>query len=101
MPLSKSPDDAAAAQRLFQFTNGWFTHPIFHKDGDYPKVMKDRIEMLSKAEGRVNSRLPEFTLEEITKIRGKPQAMAVFGIGFQARPIFLDLIITRRSWCDI
>lgn len=69
-PLDKtSIDDAEASERAMQFFFGWFTHPIFSKNGNYPKVMIDRIASLSLQQGFRKSRLPEFTPEEIERIR--------------------------------
>ncbi|KAH8319520.1 hypothetical protein KR067_012669, partial [Drosophila pandora] len=66
-----SAEDREASERAMQFYVGWFGHPIFSKHGNYPKVMIERIRNLSKEQGfGVRSRLPEFTPEEIHRIRG-------------------------------
>ncbi|KAJ8954765.1 hypothetical protein NQ318_014872, partial [Aromia moschata] len=67
-PASDSPKDKAAAERQLQFMAGWFLNPIFN--GDYPKIMRERIAERSKLEGFRRSRLPRFTKEEIQYIKG-------------------------------
>lgn len=47
---------------------GWFADPIFK--GDYPAVMRERIDTNSKNEGRPRSRLPVFTENEKNLIKG-------------------------------
>ncbi|RXN36835.1 lactase-phlorizin hydrolase-like protein [Labeo rohita] len=47
---------------------GWFAHPVFN--GDYSDVMKNRIRERSLAAGHAQSRLPEFTPEEVARIKG-------------------------------
>ncbi|XP_049939072.1 myrosinase 1-like [Schistocerca serialis cubense] len=49
---------------------GIYAHPIYTEDGDYPAVVRQRVDANSAAEGRPRSRLPTFTQEEIAYIRG-------------------------------
>lgn len=67
---TNSDEDKEASERAMQFYVGWFGHPIFSKRGNYPQVMIDRINGMSKEQGFTRSRLPSFTLEEIHFIRG-------------------------------
>ncbi|CAG5865922.1 unnamed protein product [Menidia menidia] len=63
------PRDVVAADRALQFQLGWFAHPIF-KNGDYPDAMKQQVLQKSELQGLSASRLPSFTEEEMTSIRG-------------------------------
>ncbi|XP_018573472.1 myrosinase 1, partial [Anoplophora glabripennis] len=67
-PEDDSAENEAAAETKRQFTFGWYVNPIIH--GDYPEIMKTRVANRSAAEGLNESRLPEFTDEEISYIRG-------------------------------
>eukprot|EP00250_Pteridium_aquilinum_P014750 c22177_g1_i2 orf=188-1795(+) len=57
-PLTDSEADIAAAQRSSEFLLGWFLDPILF--GDYPDSMKEYV----------GSRLPNFTSEQIAKVKG-------------------------------
>uniref|UniRef100_A0A336M514 CSON012226 protein n=1 Tax=Culicoides sonorensis TaxID=179676 RepID=A0A336M514_CULSO len=59
-----------AVERKHEFTIGWYAHPIFTKEGNYPKIMIESVANNSLAEGFEKSRLPEFTKEEIDLLRG-------------------------------
>ena len=61
--------DTSAADAAFQYDCGWLAHPIFAKDGDYPKVMRDRIDENSEIQGWPRSKLPKLSKEEIEYIR--------------------------------
>ncbi|XP_003794429.1 lactase-phlorizin hydrolase [Otolemur garnettii] len=68
----KSPGvlrDVAAADRMLQFSLGWFAHPIF-RNGDYPDAMKWKVGNRSELQHLATSRLPSFTEEEKIYIRG-------------------------------
>ncbi|XP_047004347.1 myrosinase 1-like [Schistocerca americana] len=67
---SNSTEDLEASERARQFQFGIFAHPIFTEEGDYPAVVRQRIDANSAAEGRPRSRLPSFTQEEVEYIRG-------------------------------
>uniref|UniRef100_A0A8B9L8P7 Cytosolic beta-glucosidase n=1 Tax=Astyanax mexicanus TaxID=7994 RepID=A0A8B9L8P7_ASTMX len=60
--------DIEAAERYVQFYMGWFATPIFH--GDYPQVMKDFIGRKSGQQGLGTSRLPTFSSQEKSYIKG-------------------------------
>lgn len=62
-------EDVKAASFYIESTLGWFAHPIYI-DGDYPPIMKEVIAAKSKAMGMKESRLPTFTEEEKSLIKG-------------------------------
>ncbi|BES93783.1 glycoside hydrolases [Nesidiocoris tenuis] len=63
-------EDIRAANRFMEFELGWFAHPVFSRYGNYPAVLRDRVDLNSAREGRDDSRLPYFTKDEIEEIRG-------------------------------
>lgn len=64
---------------LFCYQLGWFAHPIFHRDGNYPPIMIDTINNRSKAESRLWSRLPTLSRP---RQRGDPIASDFFGLNY-------------------
>ncbi|KAJ2947990.1 hypothetical protein O0L34_g9782 [Tuta absoluta] len=69
-PATTSEEDQEAAEIVRQFTFGWYAHPIFSKTGDYPPIMRQRIDDYSRRQHFPRSRLPTFTQEEIDMIKG-------------------------------
>ncbi|XP_069681385.1 myrosinase 1-like [Periplaneta americana] len=64
-----SAEDKDAAIRANDAALGWFGEPIFGS-GDFPEIMKEKIEYLSKKQGFPWSRLPKFSPEEKKLIKG-------------------------------
>ncbi|XP_058065964.1 lactase-like protein [Anopheles bellator] len=65
-----SEDEREASDTTMQYLFGIYMHPIYSETGNYPPVMIDRIARLSREQGFAKSRLPEFTAEEIAKLKG-------------------------------
>ncbi|KAK7877248.1 hypothetical protein WMY93_032049 [Mugilogobius chulae] len=70
------PRELEAADRAMQFRLGWFAHPIF-KNGDYPEAMKYQVGNKSEIQRLSASRLPTFTEEEKSFIRGTADVFCV------------------------
>lgn len=77
IPGKDAPEDAALAEKAKQLKFGWFAHPIFSKEGDYPQVMKDTIAEKSAQQGFLRSRLPELGKYWVDLIRGTADFIAV------------------------
>ncbi|XP_018565386.1 myrosinase 1-like [Anoplophora glabripennis] len=69
-PGSFAVDDIEAAERAMQFKVGIYANPIFHPDGDFPKLVRERVHDVSRKEGYLRSRLPEFSREEVEYVQG-------------------------------
>ncbi|XP_034550002.1 lactase-phlorizin hydrolase-like [Notolabrus celidotus] len=70
------PREVVAADRALQFQLGWFAHPIF-KNGDYPDAMKWQVGNKSELQGLSETRLPSFTEEEKSFIKGTADMFCV------------------------
>ncbi|KAE9548013.1 hypothetical protein FO519_008774 [Halicephalobus sp. NKZ332] len=67
-PATNSEEDEIAARNQKEFFVGLYTNPVIY--GDYPDIVKERVWKISKEQGRVTSRLPEFTKEEMEDLKG-------------------------------
>lgn len=68
-PRHDNEEDRAAAERALQFHLGLYANPIFI-NGDYPEIVKTLVAQKSRAGGLKKSRLPVFTEEEKSMIKG-------------------------------
>jgi len=79
------PTSVEAAENNMQFYLGWFMHPIY-VNGDYPDVMREKIDTKSELQGFPESRLPTFTAEESAEILGSHDFLGInfytSGLGF-------------------
>ncbi|XP_072935471.1 myrosinase 1-like isoform X2 [Epargyreus clarus] len=76
-PVSDSYDDHQAALDARQFDWGQYAHPIFSKDGDYPKELKLNIGLKSAEQGYRKSRLPLLSTKEVALIHGSSDFFGV------------------------
>ncbi|XP_063922298.1 myrosinase 1-like [Zophobas morio] len=68
-PATTSTNDIEAAERVREFLIGTLANPIFG-EGDFPKVVKERVAELSHKENFLKSRLPQLSPEEVDFIKG-------------------------------
>ncbi|KAJ8733385.1 hypothetical protein PYW08_001683 [Mythimna loreyi] len=71
------PEDVEAAENYLQMHLGMFAHPIFSEEGDYPRIVREKVNNMSRLQGYSRSRLPYFTDEEITALRGSADFFAL------------------------
>uniref|UniRef100_A0AC34RR68 Beta-glucosidase n=1 Tax=Panagrolaimus sp. JU765 TaxID=591449 RepID=A0AC34RR68_9BILA len=74
-PATKSAEDVEAADNMREFFLGLYAHPILK--GDYPDLVKSRVWNVCQKQGRVTSRLPKFTPEEIQALKGSADFIGV------------------------
>ncbi|EME76923.1 glycoside hydrolase family 1 protein [Pseudocercospora fijiensis CIRAD86] len=65
IPLTNSTEDAQAAQRSWDFSEGWYANPIF-LTGDYPNSLKTFVSDF----------LPDFTADQKSQIKGSADIFA-------------------------
>lgn len=74
-PLDNKYENIAAAERYNLFELGIQFDPIIY--GDYPEVVKKYVKAASLAEGRTESRLPNFTEEEKKLLKGSTDFLGI------------------------
>ncbi|CAH2248826.1 jg7542 [Pararge aegeria aegeria] len=68
--VTDSPEDLEAGLDAIEFEVGLYSHPIFSSKGGFPERVIKRVGARSAEQGYPNSRLPEFTPEEIEYVKG-------------------------------
>ncbi|XP_041976262.1 myrosinase 1-like [Aricia agestis] len=62
--------DEEATRLVTEYATGLYTHPIFSKEGGWPKSIEAIVAQKSKEEGYTKSRLPPFTADEVQLVKG-------------------------------
>uniref|UniRef100_F7EC27 Cytosolic beta-glucosidase n=1 Tax=Ornithorhynchus anatinus TaxID=9258 RepID=F7EC27_ORNAN len=86
-----NPRDVDAAERFMDFCLGWFANPIFA--GDYPEAMKENVGQKSAEQGLARSRLPLFSAQEKSYIKGSADFL---GLGHFTTRFITDKIQPSR-----
>ncbi|KAM3959861.1 myrosinase 1 [Aphomia sociella] len=76
-PLNNKTENVEAAEKYREFMLGMYMNPIWSKEGDFPKVVKEIVARNSKEEGLIKSRLPTFSNEEIEILKGSADFMGL------------------------
>ncbi|XP_075985582.1 lactase/phlorizin hydrolase-like [Anticarsia gemmatalis] len=66
----ETPEDIEVTELAIQHWEGRYAHPIFSKEGGWPKKLEAVLLQNSIEEGFSHPRLPPFTPEEIILVRG-------------------------------
>ncbi|KAG7310942.1 hypothetical protein JYU34_003782 [Plutella xylostella] len=69
-PKTNTTRDKDAAELYLQTHVGWYAHPVYSAEGNYPPDLIRLVDAKSAAQNYSRSRLPKFTPEEVTHIRG-------------------------------
>lgn len=69
-PKSNTTQDARAAELYLQTHVGWYAHPVYSMEGDYPPDLIRLVDEKSRMQNYTRSRLPKFTPEEVKYIQG-------------------------------
>ncbi|KAI4494485.1 hypothetical protein M0802_008806 [Mischocyttarus mexicanus] len=72
----RNVEDQLAAERAFQWWNGWFLNPLFSEQGDYPEIMKTIISNNSFSV-HLNSRLPRFEFFQLQQVKNSADFLGI------------------------
>ncbi|XP_046967937.1 myrosinase 1-like [Vanessa cardui] len=69
-PKTNSSRDKEAAELYLKTHLGWYAHPVYSAEGNYPPELIKLVDEKSRQQNYSRSRLPKFTPEEVEYIRG-------------------------------
>ncbi|CAG4965354.1 myrosinase 1-like [Colias croceus] len=69
-PKTNSTSDIKAAELYLRTHLGWYAHPIYSSEGNYPPELIKLVDEKSRQQNYSRSRLPKFTPEEVEFIKG-------------------------------
>ncbi|XP_072945303.1 myrosinase 1-like isoform X2 [Epargyreus clarus] len=69
-PKANTSKDKAAAELYLQTHVGWYAHPVYSAEGNYPPDLIRLVDEKSRQQNYTRSRLPKFSPEEVVYIRG-------------------------------
>ncbi|XP_043503699.1 myrosinase 1 [Polistes fuscatus] len=72
----RNVEDKLAAERAFQWWNGWFLHPLFSEQGGYPEMMKNIIGNNSFSK-YLNTRLPNFEFFQLQQVKNSADFLGI------------------------
>ncbi|XP_075970879.1 myrosinase 1-like [Anticarsia gemmatalis] len=69
-PKTNTPKDRQAAELYLSTHLGWYAHPVYSKEGNYPADLIKLVDEKSLQQNYTRSRLPKFSAEEVNYIKG-------------------------------
>ncbi|XP_026754269.2 myrosinase 1-like [Galleria mellonella] len=76
-PLNNKTENVEITEQYREFMLGTFINPIWSKEGDFPRIVKDIIAKKSKEQGFTRSRLPTLNTEEIKLLKGSSDFLGI------------------------
>ncbi|CAK1544605.1 unnamed protein product [Leptosia nina] len=69
-PKGNTSSDVKAAELYLKTHLGWYAHPVYSSEGNYPPELIKLVDEKSRLQNYTRSRLPKFTPEEVEHIKG-------------------------------
>ncbi|XP_026319443.1 myrosinase 1-like [Hyposmocoma kahamanoa] len=70
IPKTNSTEDREAAELYLKTHTGWYAHPVYSAEGNYPPELIKLVDDKSLKQNYSRSRLPKFSPEEVQFIKG-------------------------------